>query len=210
MADVSEVGQALVNVISQAVYPNGLGQPSVAGCDIAIFQGWPKFEALQAALDTGRVQISVFPRPDERVTTVTADEDGWYEHSHENKTGTGIREIRRQTRTFQLTVWANRHDARDCVAKVIDNALATTSRLWFSDGAEGVMTYVNSIQDDGGQKQRIYRRDLFYAVNYPTVQTQTYAVIRHVQMNIAAGPAPDLHGPVRTIITSERVTRENR
>src|SRR5260363_264571 len=68
MADLAEVEQALVKLISQAAYPNGVDQPSVAGCDIAVFQGWPKFEALSAALDAGHVQISVFPRPDERVT----------------------------------------------------------------------------------------------------------------------------------------------
>src|SRR5260364_30414 len=65
---LAEVEQALVKLISQAAYPNGVDQPSVAGCDIAVFQGWPKFEALSAALDAGHVQISVFPRPDERVT----------------------------------------------------------------------------------------------------------------------------------------------
>src|SRR5260363_389000 len=68
MADLAEVEQALVKLISQAAYPNGVDQPSVAGCDIAVFQGWPKFEALSAALDAGHVQISVFPRPDERGT----------------------------------------------------------------------------------------------------------------------------------------------
>ncbi len=207
MADVSEVGQALVKIITKVAYPNGIDQPSIAGCDIAVFQGWPEASALAAALDAGRVQISVFPRPDARVTTVTADEDGWYEQSHEGKTGTGIREIRRQTRTFQLTGWANRHDTRDGVAKVIDGALAATSRLRLADGTEGVMTYVNSVQEDGWQKQRIYRRDLFYAVNYPTVQAQTYAVIRHVQTNVTAGPAFDMQGPVKTVITNEKKIR---
>src|SRR5260363_94424 len=75
--------------ITQAAYPNGIDQPSITGCDIAVFQGWPKFEALSAALDAGHVQISVFPRPDERVTTVTADDGGWDEQSHEDKTGIG-------------------------------------------------------------------------------------------------------------------------
>src|SRR5260363_181614 len=125
MADLAEVEQALVKHISQAAYPNGVDQPSVAACDIAVFQGWPKLEALSAARDAGHVQISVFPRPEERVTTVTADDGGWDEQSHEDKTGIGLREIRRQTRTFQITVWANRPDARDCVAKAVDGALAT-------------------------------------------------------------------------------------
>src|SRR5260364_445345 len=117
MADLEEVEQALVKLISQAAYPNGVDQPTVARCDVAVLQGWPKFEARSAALDAGHVQISVFPRPDKRITTVTADDGGWDEQSHEDKTGIGLREIRRQTRTFQITVWANRPDARDCVAK---------------------------------------------------------------------------------------------
>src|SRR5260363_296186 len=64
--------------------------------------------------------------------------------------------------------------------QAVDGALATLSRLRLPDSTEGIMAYVNSVQDDGWQKQRIYRRDVFYAVNYPTVQTQTYPVIRHV------------------------------
>ncbi|CCD29929.1 Putative phage protein [Candidatus Glomeribacter gigasporarum BEG34] len=277
MADLAEVEQALVKLISQAAYPNGVDQPSVAGCDIAVFQGWPKFEALSAALDAGHVQISVFPRPDERVTvpvsstwqtlsiqppTLTAtvegervrlggtvqvpqsvalivDEDDFVYAVQDadavqdiaaalakriqakrpascagavisipnarrliarvGTMGACIRALRRQHTTFQITVWSKHHDQRDCVAAQIDTALAALCRFRLPDGTTGLLRYHRSVQSDEWQKQRLYRRDLFYEVAYATTQTQETATITVPQLKVSGGPALDRQGPVTVI-----------
>jgi len=201
MADITEVAQALVDVLAQAAYPNGTAQPSVGNCPILVYQGWPIPQQLEADLQAGKVHISVFPRPGDRVTAVMTGDSDWQEQSNNGVQGVSIREIRRQTRTFQITVWASCFDRRDPVAKAIDSALAAVTRLTLADGSQGVMTYVNSTQDDDQQKQGIYRRDLFYSVNYATTQTEADYAVTHTQINISVGPTLDAQGSSTTIIT---------
>jgi hypothetical protein len=68
MATCIEVGQALVQRIVAAVYPNGLDQPSVAPGAVRVFQGWPEPQALEQNSKVRAVQVSVFPRAEEQVT----------------------------------------------------------------------------------------------------------------------------------------------
>jgi len=49
-------------------------------------------------------------------------------------TGTSIREIRRQERVFQITVWANSPVQRDVIGAAVDVALAATEFLTMPDG----------------------------------------------------------------------------
>ncbi|XLV72564.1 hypothetical protein ACKZDW_07905 [Ralstonia syzygii subsp. celebesensis] len=137
MADITEVAQALVDVLAQAAYPNGTAQPSVGNCPILIYQGWPVPQQLEADLQSGKVHISVFPRPGDRVTAVMAGDGDWQEQSNDGTQGVSVREIRRQTRNFQITVWASCFERRDPVAKAIDSALASITRLSFPDGSQG-------------------------------------------------------------------------
>jgi|SRR5882724_37042 len=61
MADLSDVMVALDSLVTSYVYPNGTSQPSVAGVDITILQGWPIPAALDTALDNGTAVISIYP-----------------------------------------------------------------------------------------------------------------------------------------------------
>ena len=69
MADISEVLVVLAAQAAAAVYPNGTGQASVANCDIRVYPGWPNAQALDADLLAGKVNISVYPTPQEKNTT---------------------------------------------------------------------------------------------------------------------------------------------
>lgn len=201
MADLTDVANELVNQIASAAYPNGITQPSIGNCPILVYQGWPNPAELQADLPAGKVHISVFPRPGDKITSVMMGDSEWKVLSSDGTTGVSIREVRRQTRTFQITIWASCFDRRDPIASVIDASLAINSRLVMPDGSQGIMSYVNSAQDDSLQKQGIYRRDLFYAVNYATTQTQDGFVIKSTQTNASIGPTPDVQGPTITITT---------
>ncbi len=204
MADLSEVGDALVAVIAQAAYPNGTAQASVGGCPILIYQGWPQPQQLEDDLRAGKVHISVFPRLGDRVTSAASD---WQEQSNDGEAGVSIRELRCQTRSFQITVWAGCFKPRDRVASAIDSTLAGVSRLALADGAQGVMNYEHSAQDDNQQKLGIYRRDLIYAINYPTMQGAANYAIKQIDIHVqptadASDPGSAALGPGAQSVTT--------
>lgn len=69
MADLIDVENALVALISQTLYPNGTALPSVAGLPVKVYAGWPTSNQLDADLRAGTANISVYPGGSERNTT---------------------------------------------------------------------------------------------------------------------------------------------
>lgn len=104
-------------------------------------------------------------------------------------TGTMIRQLRRQQKTFQITAWANCDGPRNQLGQAIDQAIEPLSRAALPDGSIAVLHYRRSRQDDGMQKQRIYRRDVFYAVDYATTQTTSATSVVASQGAVVGGPA---------------------
>ena len=121
-------------------------------------------------LAVGKLHITVFPRPGDITTTIAMGDTDWIELTNDGAVGIAGREVRREP-----------------VAKAVDLALASSSRLMLADGTAAVLSYVNSRQDDNQQKSGIYRRDLFYAINYAILQTDAEYVILHAVTNITAG-----------------------
>jgi hypothetical protein len=99
-------------------------------------------------------------------------------------TGAVNREVRRQERQFQITVWAPSDAARTAVAKAIDLALAAITFLDLGDGTRGRILYVGSAYNDFAQKQAIYRRDLIYSVEFPTTITEAAAQMVATQTDV--------------------------
>lgn len=179
MADLSEVMTALVTLVSGAVYPNGTAAPSIVGLPVMCYPGWPVPNQLNADIAAGKAHVSVFPRQDERNTTRAPLE--WKEVSNDGTTGTSIKEIRRQERTFQITIWAPTPAARDMIAKVVDPVLAVTSRFTLPDQTSARLIYKGSPITDMLEKSKIYRRDLLYSVEYATTVTETgYAIKENI------------------------------
>lgn len=193
MADLTDVANALVGVIANIVYPNGTANPSITNADVLVYQGWPNSAELTSALAAGKVHISVFGKSNDRVTSTAMGDAEWQEDGINVTDGTGIssREIRRQTRAYQVTVWANCFEHRDPIAAQIDTALADVTRLTFSDGSKGVMSYVSSFNDDSEQKQGIYRRDFIYDVNYATIEKVTDYIVKEFDINVTVGYQDD-------------------
>jgi hypothetical protein len=260
MADISDVTSVLVAVAAQAIYPNGMGQPSVAGVPVRIYEGWPDANTLDADMQAlnaggeGFIHVSVYPRPEETKTTryeaawrplsttpatltltlaghlltvggtvstpqnlavlangsaytyaaqvsdtltsiatalaalipgatssgavVTLPSGVTVTAARAGGTGQMLREVRRQNRTIQLTVWANSPTNRTAVAKPLDDALAGMEFITLLDGTGGRLLYRSSPISDALSKVQIYRRDLFYTVEYATTQvTQTTEVV---------------------------------
>ncbi len=74
MADLSDVRETLVQMISATLYPNGTGSPSVSGLNVRVFGGWPLPAQLEIDLGNETANVSVYPRPEEHNTTRYMDE----------------------------------------------------------------------------------------------------------------------------------------
>jgi hypothetical protein len=267
MADLTDVGAALVALAATAVYPSGTGQASVTNAGVRLFQGWPDPQALDADLATGKCQVSVFPRPGGRnisrfptdaqlltvnTPTLTATISGqtvtiggtvpasnnptniaieanrlvWVyavqpgdtltsiatalatliavgvpsttntgpvitfpatariTAARVGVTATMVRELRRQQVQYMLTVWADTPAHRSTLASAIDVLLAKTPFLVMPDTLGARVTYADSIEIDASQKERVYRRDLCYVVEYATTEVITATQVTQQVLNV--------------------------
>lgn len=98
--------------------------------------------------------------------------------------GLAVRELRRQAKQFQIGVWAANNTTRDQIAAAIDVLFAKAPHLPLPYGCAGRITYKGSYQDDSEQKAGIYRRDVFYEIEYPTVETENEMTIVGISENI--------------------------
>jgi hypothetical protein len=103
-------------------------------------------------------------------------------------TGTSIRELRRQERVFQIVVWASTPALRDAVIQPLDVAMAALNFITLTDGTAARLIYKSSPITDDVQKDRLYRRDLFYSVEYATTQTAINTAVTAMQTNISDQP----------------------
>lgn len=82
--------------------------------------------------------------------------------------GTVSREVRRQTDTIQLSIWAPTPALRAATGRVLDNALADARFLTMPDGSSARVNYMNTRNSDESANALIYRRDVLYRVEYAT------------------------------------------
>lgn len=61
MASLTDVVKQVASQVSAIAYPNGTGQPSVAGIPLRIYPGWPVPNELEADLQAGKAHISIYP-----------------------------------------------------------------------------------------------------------------------------------------------------
>ncbi|MDR3532820.1 MAG: hypothetical protein P4L90_19980 [Rhodopila sp.] len=80
-------------------------------------------------------------------------------------------ESRRQEKDLRIICWCPTPPIRDSVAAAIDSAIDQTGFLPLPDGTNARMIYRNTASYDQAQNALLYRRDLVYLVEYPTVTT---------------------------------------
>lgn len=109
--------------------------------------------------------------------------------------GTAWRELRRQRKSYQVIVWASTPDQRAQAAPIIDKAFAQielSGFLTLPDGSAARLEYEMTRENDAPQKELLYRRDLFYSVEYPTTDTMPATSITAVVENVqGSGSPPD-------------------
>jgi hypothetical protein len=80
-----------------------------------------------------------------------------------------IQELRRQQQEFRITCWCPTPATRDTSASAIDSLLAGIQFMNLPDGSQGRLQYRGTLVFDQSQDALLYRRDLLYDVEYPTI-----------------------------------------
>lgn len=183
MADVDDVLSALASFAEAIIYPTGTAQPSITGSAVKIYPGWPQQSQLDTDLIAGIAHVTIFSTASERNTT-RYPSNNWQEQADGNL----IREVRRQERVFQITIWADTPTKRGIIAKAIDASMAQTQFITMPDGFGARVIYKGSPVTDGHQKAKLYRRDFLYSVEYATTEIAAAHVITQVDVNVALQP----------------------
>lgn len=69
MASLTDVLKQVASQVAAIVYPNGTGQPSVAGIPVMVYPGWPVPNDLETDLKAGSAHVSIYPAGKDRKTT---------------------------------------------------------------------------------------------------------------------------------------------
>jgi hypothetical protein len=82
-------------------------------------------------------------------------------------------EIGRQAQVFMVTAWSPTPPVRDAICKAIELSFKKQPRIVMPDNAWARLLYRGTIEQDGNEKQGIYRRNLLYEVEYVLLATET-------------------------------------
>ena len=99
-------------------------------------------------------------------------------------TATSIREVKRQEKQYQIVFWCPSPASRDAAVAAVDAVMGATDWLSLADGSMGRLIYSHTLSNDAPEKELLYRRDLFYTVEYATTQTETDTQIVVVETNL--------------------------
>lgn len=86
--------------------------------------------------------------------------------------GSGLREARRQQKNVRIIAWCPDPVSRDTLSAAIDQNIADISFLALPDTSQVRIIYFDTSVYDQSQNASLYRRDLVYTVEYPTIITQ--------------------------------------
>lgn len=78
-------------------------------------------------------------------------------------------EVRRQERSFHIVCWCPSPQSRDQTAIAIDQTFAGMTFITFPDGTSGRILYKGTTVVDRSEDVLLYRRDLIFDVEYPTI-----------------------------------------
>lgn len=173
MASVDDVLRFLARRVTETIYPDGTALPGTVNAPVKVYPGWPLPGLLQPDIDAGGVHISVWPLLTERKVNTPLGRPFRPVKASENGSGKAVRELRRQIKDFQITVWAPTPQLREKVGAAIDAALSEECHIDLGDFAPAQMFYVRHFDSDNAENWHVYRRDLFYSVNFATTQIIT-------------------------------------
>ena len=83
-------------------------------------------------------------------------------------------EIKRQQKIFCVSIWSPTNEFRDTLGEAIDLHLSDIERFVLPDDFYARIIYTGTIDRDGFQVHRLYKRELDYSIEYPTTRTKTF------------------------------------
>lgn len=113
-------------------------------------------------------------------------------------TGTSWMELRRQEKSFMISIWAATPAARLRVSRVVDTAFARLERLTLADKSSARLIYQGTVESDDAQRVRLYRRDIMFSVEYPTTDVRQDYQITAIKLQVQGGASPP-DSPVKDI-----------
>jgi hypothetical protein len=112
--------------------------------------------------------------------------------------GQVAREVKRTDKSFQISLWSPTPQLRDSMAKVVDPALGDLRTIMLPDGSVGWNRYEYTIVMDTPSEEGLYRRDLFYRVEFPTLIVEDAYEIGVVQTNLTGSQEDPFQPPAQT------------
>jgi len=106
------------------------------------------------------------------------------------------RETRRQRQGFRATMWCPSAALRDIVAGLIDQRLSDSNWLALPDGTSGFVRGVVSKVFDQSLNANLYRRDIVFDIEYPTIISEIMPAMIFGNLNFAPAAA----GSVLTLL----------
>ena len=182
-------GMTLTSIVGSVI--TIAGQPNaaeyltiVADRQFVYSSGGANTTAILAALATA-AQVN-YPTATSTATTLTIPYGYQIEVRIGGQATLGIA-THRQCKSVMVTTWAPTHGARNTIAAAIDNFLKRTLTAAMPDTSIAKIIYSHDSQTDEMETMTIYRRDLFYDVEYATVWEFPGYVVTAPVVNLAAG-----------------------
>lgn len=88
-------------------------------------------------------------------------------------TATMAKEVRRQSHRYCVTAWAPTPALRSAIAGVVDAYLTDPPFRALPDASAAWLNYASTADIDTGERENVYRRDLRWFVEYPTLLSDT-------------------------------------
>jgi hypothetical protein len=95
-------------------------------------------------------------------------------------------EVRRQERDLRVIVWCPSSLLRDKASGAVDISVAKRTFMDLRDSSQARITYGGSAVFDQAQNAQLYRRDLIYRVEYPTIITENLPAMLFGTLNLNA------------------------
>ncbi|MGK3131151.1 hypothetical protein ACCW76_18325 [Pantoea sp. C8B4] len=184
MASVDDVSQYLAKRVADVLYSGGTDVTAIIDATIKIYPGWPLPVPLQQDIDAGGVHVSVWSLPSERRVNPPLGRPFRTLPLSEDNTGQAVRELRRQIKDFQVTVWAPTPSLRNTIGTAIDTALSEHCHIDLGDGVPAQMFYARQFDSDSAENWHVYRRDLIFSVNFATTQTISAPEVTNITVNL--------------------------
>ena len=109
------------------------------------------------------------------VTITTTGGNGKAATGFANSTGTAWRETRRQEQRMMVSIWCPTPELRDLLGGAIDNGFSDIDFIDAGDPTTTRIRYFGTSETDSGTNATLYRRDINFLVEYPTIQNAVSA-----------------------------------